>query len=130
MARQHLSDDLKRFIREQIQSVIRLEVLLLLHRSQPRSLTATEVANELGFESDAAQEQLSALESLGLLADSGTQESSYHYRPVNEALSSLADKLASAYSKQRVPILSLILSERPDRIRQFAEAFRLIRGKE
>lgn len=130
MGRQQISEDLKRFVREQIHSVFRLEVLLLLHRNQPNSLTAAEVANELGFEDDLAQEQLSALAGIGLLTQSDNEKSSYRYHPADESLGSLVDQLAVAYARQRVPILSLILAERPDRIRLFAEAFRLIRGND
>jgi hypothetical protein len=39
MARQHTSNELKNFVREQIHSVFGLEILLLLHRTQPASLT-------------------------------------------------------------------------------------------
>lgn len=127
MAKQYISEDLKKFIREQIQTVSRLEVLLLLHRSQSRSFTTAEVANELSFESDVACEQLAALATIGIFAQSEVDKSTYRYDPADEALHSMVDQLALAYSRQRVPIFSLILTEPADRIRLFAEAFRLIR---
>ena len=55
MAKQHISEGLKSFIKEKIQTVLRLEVLLLLHNQQPESFTAAEVAGELGFEKEDAQ---------------------------------------------------------------------------
>lgn len=130
MGRQYISDDLKAFIREQIQTVLRLEVLLLLHREQSKALTAADVALELGLESDVTQEQLRSLATLGLLAQSSTHDTKYSYHPANVALDSMVDELALTYSKRRVPVLSLILAERPDRIRLFAEAFRLIKGND
>ena len=51
MAKQHISQALKKFIKEKIQTVLRLETLLLLHHQQTRSFTVAEVENELGFES-------------------------------------------------------------------------------
>jgi hypothetical protein len=47
MARQYISNGLKAFIREQVQTVFRLEVLLPLHREQSRSFTAADVALEI-----------------------------------------------------------------------------------
>lgn len=127
MTRQHISDSLKEFIRDQIQTVFRLEVLLLLHRDQSRSFTAAEVADELCFETDIAQEQLSVLAALGLVLQSDNVEREYSYHPVDAARGSMVDQLAAGYSTQRVPILSVILAEHPDRTRLFAEAFRIIR---
>lgn len=125
MSGQSISQELKKFIKEQIHSVFSLEVLLLLHRMRSRSFTDSEIANELGIEIDVAQQQLSDLTSAHLLAPIDIATSKYIYQPV-EDLAFLVDQLAAAYSRQRVPILSLILAEHPDKIRGFAEAFRLI----
>jgi DNA-binding IclR family transcriptional regulator len=130
MAKPYISEDLKAFIKNQIRTVLRLEVLLLLHREQSRSFTPADVASELGFENDIAEEQLRSLAALGLLAQLNTNNARYSYHPVNIALGSMVAELAEAYSTRRVPILSLILKEPNDRIRLFAEAFRLIRGND
>ena len=127
MAKQYISEGLKVFIKEKIQTVLRLEVLLLLHHQQPRSFTAAEVANELGFEKDDLNGQLTALETIGVVVESNPDKHKYRYHPVNEALRSMVDQLAVGYSKQRVPILSVILADHPDRTRLFAEAFSIIR---
>ena len=127
MAKQHISEGLKTFIKERIQTVLRLEVLLLLHHQQPRSFTAAEVANELGFEKEETQDQLIALQAMGVVVESTPDKPKYSYRPINAKLRSLVEQLAVGYSKQRVPILSIILAGHPDRTRLFAEAFRIIR---
>ena len=129
MGRQHLSKELKKFIKEQIHSVVMLEVLLLLHRNQPRSFNASEVATELGIEEEVAEEQLSALVAIELISQSESNQN-YWYHPSDLAALGLVNDLAVAYSKQRIPVLSLILGEGPDRIRLFAEAFRLIKGND
>ena len=126
MTQQRISEDLKQFLREQIQTVFRMEVLLLLHRNRTRSFTAADVAHELGFDKDLAQQQLLKLVTLQLV-ESDTEQSSYRYGPANAALSSMVDQLAANYSRQRVPILSVILAKHPDRTRLFSEAFRMIR---
>lgn len=126
MAGQHISEDLKTFIKERMQTVLRLEVLLLLHLHRPKAFTAADLANELGVESEATTEELKALEANGLVARSERQK--FKYQPMDETLRSVIDELAMRYSKQRIPILSVMLSEHPDRPRRFAEAFRIIRG--
>lgn len=127
MAKQHISQGLKKFIKEKIQTVLRLEILLLLHHQQTRSFTVAEVANELGFEKEDVNGQLTALETIGVVVESNPDKHKYRYQPVNEALRSMVDQLAVGYSKQRVPILSVILAEHTDRTRLFAEAFGIIR---
>ena len=127
MTKQHISEDLKSFIKEKIQTVPRLEALLLLHNQQSRSFTVAEVANELGFENEAAKDQLTALEMIGVVVQSNTGQPNYRYHPLNATLRSMVEQLATGYSKQRVPILSVMLAEHPDRTRLFAEAFRIIR---
>ena len=128
MGRQYISNELKAFVKSQIQTVFRLEVLLLLHHEQSKAFTPADVALELGFERDMAQEPLTSLVTLGLLVQSNTHEAKYHYDPADVAMGSLIDQLALTYSKRPVPILSLILAEPADRTRLFAEAFRLIKG--
>jgi hypothetical protein len=125
MSRQNISQELKTFIKEQIQSVFSLEVLLLFHRERSRSFTSEEIANELGIEIDVVR-HVSELISANLLVATSAGNSKYSYAPANRELASLVDQLAVAYSRKRVPILSLILAEHPDKIRGFAEAFRLI----
>ena len=123
----HISEGLKLFIREKIQTVLRLEVLLLLHCQQTRAFTVAEVANELDLEKEAAREQLTALETVGVVTHSNTDKPSYRYEPLNASLRSMVEQLAAGYSRQRVPILTAILSKESDRTRAFAEAFRIIR---
>ena len=130
MARQqHISADLKKFIKEQIKTAPKLEVLLLLHRQPSRSLPVVEVANILDVETDTAHEQLTALQTLGLV-ESDPDKSRYWYHPVSSALNSMVDRLAIAYRKQRVCILSTILTEDPNKHKRFVEAFKLARSND
>jgi DNA-binding IclR family transcriptional regulator len=126
MTKQHISEGLKIFIREKIQTVLRLEVLLLLHYQQFRSFTVAEVANELNLEKEAARDQLTALEAVGVVQSNGDKPR-YRYDPVNASLRSMVEQLAVGYSRQRVSILSAILSKHSERTRLFAEAFQIIR---
>jgi hypothetical protein len=58
MAKQLICEELRRFIKDKIQTVLRLEILLLLHDQQSRSFNAAQIANELGFETEATQDLL------------------------------------------------------------------------
>lgn len=127
MTKQHISEGLKTFIREKIQTVLRLEVLLLLHQHQSRSFTVADVANSLNLEKEVARDQLTALEAVGVVVKSDPDKLKYKYEPLNASLRTMVEQLAVGYSKQRVPILSAILTKQPDRTRLFAEAFRIIR---
>lgn len=102
-------------------------MLLLLHHHQPKALSLAEVANELGFEDDTVGAQLAALEAIDLVTHSNSKQAKYKYHPSNAAVGTMVDQLAASYCRQRVPILSMILSEHPDRVRLFVEAFRMIR---
>lgn len=128
MLRQQISANLKKFIKEQIQTAPKLEVLLLFHRQQSLSLTAGQVANELGLYVDTANEHLTALQTLGLI-QSNADNTTYRYQPATAKLASMVDRLAIAYRKQRVCILSTILAEEPYKHRRFVEAFKLARSE-
>ena len=121
------SEELRIFIKDRIQTVLRLEVLLLLHDHQSRSFNAGEIADELGFDIEPMQDQLSALEAIGLAVQSTNGESRYRYQPADATLEAKVEQLAAAYSTQRVPILSVILADASERTRLFAEAFKIIR---
>lgn len=126
IAKHQISEELRSFIKDNIRTVLRLEVLLLLHDQQPKSFSAAEIAHELGFEIEATQDQLTALETLGLAIQSTTDESKYEYHPVNTTLGSTVDQLAAAYSTRRIPILTALFADNSHRPRLFAEAFKII----
>lgn len=125
--KQGISKGLKKFIREQIQTISRLEVLLVLHRHQPTALLVAELSNELGCDYLEVETELFELESLRLVVSSNTEPARYKYQPHDAVFGSIVNQLAANYDKHRVPILTIILSENPDRIRQFTEAFSIIR---
>lgn len=126
LAKPQISEELRTFIRDKIRTVLRLEILLLLHDQHPRSFSAAEIAHELGIEVEATQDELTALETFGLAIQSTADEFRYKYQPANARLRSTVEQLANAYSTQRVPILAVILADNSHRTRLFAEAFKII----
>ena len=102
-----ISARVKQLITEHVDSVMQLEVLLLLagQGGQPvRGWTATELAQQLRV--DAAW--------------------------VDTTLRSMAatvNELAAAYADRRVTVIGLIFAKPTDKLRSFADAFRLRKDK-
>jgi hypothetical protein len=128
MTRNQIPPDVREFVRRRIKSVFQLEVLLLLHRTRERVWTVKEVSQELGIDPEIVEAQVLSLVQLRLIQAGDTTPISYLYDPEDQNVEIIIEKLAVSYAKQRVGVFSLILSESNNRIRRFAEAFRLIRG--
>lgn len=116
--------DVGQFITEHINSVGQLEVLLLLRSSGDRAWTAVEISEALRTTSDMATEQLRELTARGIVSASEQSPTQYRYVPP-EAARSLIDRLAILYDERRVTVITLIYSKPTDKVRTFADAFRL-----
>lgn len=123
--------DVRSLILGRIESVVQLELLLLLHRDATTSWTTDEVARELRIEPAWAAAQLNHLRQQGLLGvgsdASGTEI--YRYDPASPALRGAVDGLARAYVDRRVTVIAMIYAPPTDTLRSFADAFRLRKDK-
>jgi len=128
MTRQQISKDVKDFVTGYIRSVFHLEVLLLLHGAREKWWVPTEVSQQLGIEIETANTQLLWLTEMGLLRQRDKEHVSFIYNPKTEELKLIIDRLAKAYSEQRVAVFSLILKRPDDRMQRFAEAFKVTRS--
>jgi hypothetical protein len=108
-----------------VDSIEKLEVLLLLRARTERQWTASEVALELRITEVSAAARLEDLASSGLLVgDQGTPVA-YRYSPVSsEDVRSIAE-LAAVYAERRVSVITFIFSKPQARVRGFADAFLL-----
>lgn len=120
-----LTQEVKRFINEHINSVFQVEVLLLLHSQKEKAWSAEAVDRELGIGLEEAQIQLDDLCSRGLFATEEGHPSTCRYSPASDQLDQAVSALAKAYSERRVNVLSSIFSKPVDKVRLFAEAFRI-----
>jgi hypothetical protein len=118
--------ELKRFLDEHIESLGALETLLLLRNGRERDWEVAEVAKELYITTNMCALQLADLTRRGLVvaAPDGTR---YRYGPVDAARDQLIGDLAAVYTQRRVTVITLIYSKPQDRVRTFADAFRLRR---
>ena len=102
-----------------------LEILLLLHQHPGRAWTAETVARELRISALSAGDRLEDLTRAAILSrvEGGTAE--YGYAPASPKLEEAVSGLATAYAERRVTVINLIFSKPVDKIRTFADAFRL-----
>lgn len=125
-------------IAEHIDSVVRLEVLLLLARDPGLSHGAEDLARELRIDPRWAATEARELVSRGLASQAvGPGEPRFVYAPRTGALAEAVSDLAQAYAQRRVAIVAAIYRAPeeggPDPVQSFADAFdlrrRVPRGK-
>ena len=136
-ARDDCPPNVRAFVAAHIDSVVQLEVLLLLFGSPDHARTAEEIARELRIDPAWVQSQLEQLCTRGLLnCEDSTSSPAYQYKPRTAELQDAVAGLAKAYNDRRVTVISLIYSKPPapppatepsgsDPLKSFADAFRL-----
>ncbi len=126
---QGIPDDVRRFLGEHIHSVEQLEVLIWLLEHPAQSWTGKAVARELRIDPVSAVSRLEDLAARGLAAASRDADS-FIYKPADGERDRLVRNLARLYADRRVTIINLIFSKPVDRVRSFADAFRIRDEKE
>jgi len=129
VAEEGISPEVKSFITQHIDSVVQLEILLLLHARREQAFNADEISRELRVDRAWVEGQLSNLCGRGLLNCSDQTPPLYQYAPRDNKLSAAVDALAREYAQRRVTVISLIFSKPVDKIQAFADAFRIRKDK-
>ena len=130
MSDEGIVQEVRAFIAEHIDSVLQLELLLLLQKKRDRDFDAAGVVQELRIDPAWAAGQLEALCSAGILACvEAVGVRRYHYAPKTPELDAAVQKLDQAYTDRRVSVISLIFSKPTDKLRSFADAFRVRKDK-
>ncbi|MDZ4779106.1 MAG: hypothetical protein SGJ19_02505 [Planctomycetia bacterium] len=120
-----IPDDIRRFVHESFDSVVKLEILLLLRSTPGRAFTSDDVAGALQASRDMMHTPLRELAGRGLLRPDDANPSAYCYAPVDETLQAKVDAVAELYRVRRAAMVSLIYSQPVDRMQSFADAFKL-----
>jgi hypothetical protein len=108
-----------------IDSIEKLEVLLLLRARVEREWTASETALELRITESSAAARLADLTASGMLVDDGGEPARYRYSPTrSEDVRSVAE-MATAYAERRVSVITFIFTKPEQRMQGFADAFLL-----
>lgn len=125
-----LSPRVQRFLTTHIDSIEKLEVLLLLRARAERAWTAPAVALELRITEASAARRLAELKTGGLLLQDGVAEDAYRFSPGRSEDVQATAELATTYAARRVSVISFIFSRPMDRVRGFADAFVLKKDKD
>jgi len=120
----------QRFISTHIDSIEKLEVLLLMRARADREWTARDVSQELRITEASAAARLQDLTARRLLVEKGSSPLSYRFGPASSDDAQDVAELQETYSTRRVSVISFIFSRPLDRVRGFADAFRLKRDKD
>lgn len=119
----------QRFIATHIDSIEKLEVLLLLRTRADRDWSARDVSQELRITEFSAVARLDDLTARRLLVKAAGS-TSYRYHPASTEDQLDVGELQATYSSHRVSVISFIFSKPLDKVRGFADAFRLKRDKD
>jgi hypothetical protein len=125
-----LPEVVRRFIVDHVDSVEQLEILLLLHQHPGRTWDAEAVARELRISALSAGDRLEDMRRVGLLVRVEGRPGGFRYAPETPGLEDAVSGLATAYAERRVTVINLIFSKPVDKIRTFADAFRLRKGED
>jgi predicted transcriptional regulator len=122
----------KQLITEHVDSVMQLEVLLLLAGQAgqaARVWTAAELAQHMRVDAAWVESTLRGMTGKGLVAvtdaSGGGGVPQFRYEPRTAELGAAVNELAEAYADRRVTVISLIFAKPTDKLRSFADAFRL-----
>lgn len=120
----------QRFISTHIDSIEKLEVLLLMRARADREWNARDVSMELRITEASAAARLQDLTARRLLVAQEGPPLSYRYRPPSSEDDQAVAELQETYNTRRVSVISFIFSKPLDKVRGFADAFRLKREKD
>ena len=117
--------DLLHFIRECIDRLETLDVLLLLQATPARTWTVSQVSDEMRSSPLAAE---TALETLALRGLVEKRDNVFAFHPRDAQLLDKTTRLAAFYREKRTAVITAIFSRPNDAVRGFAEAFRFKKG--
>ena len=115
-----IPQDVTHFIRECIDRLETLDVLLLVQSARTRAWTVRQVSDEMRSSPLAVESALQTLHSRGLLEK---DEDAFVFRPRSAELDEKTSRLAACYREKRMAVITTIFSRPNEAIRSFAEAF-------
>jgi predicted transcriptional regulator len=121
----HISEEVLSFLSAYIDSVFRLDILLLLMSQPERWLSTEDVARELRLFPEPVARELQVLTEHGLIEGATEPQPTFRYRPSSTELDRIARLLERTYAERRTTVITLIYSRPNDKLRGFADAFKL-----
>ena len=130
MTEKPLPDAVRNLILSKIASVWQLEILLHLHAARPRFVRVSELGHALRIDDEPLLEQLRELHSRGLVVSQPEPAAAWAYNAASPEQDQAVTELAGTYRNRPVSVISLIYSRPAEKIKTFADAFRLRQEKE
>jgi DNA-binding transcriptional ArsR family regulator len=118
-----LDEDLQSFVRATIRTVWSLELLILMRAYPARKWIEGALVRELRASHTSVAQALAAFETAGLVRRD--QDGTISYAPATPVLEEICDRLERAYRERPVAVINVIMSAPDERLRTFADAFRL-----
>lgn len=125
MTQSGLSEGVRRFIGQYVDSAELLEILLHLHRAPEQRFAAEELSSIVYTVPAAALMRLEELVAKGFASSDGGANPTYRYAPASPALAGQVDELAAAYGENRVAVTQLIFQKPKSDAQTMADAFRI-----
>jgi len=116
------------FVRATIRSISALELVIYLRGQRQRGFSIGELVRELRSSELAIGQALEQLMRVDLVM--GGSESGYRYQQSSKQLDALCQQLETEYARKPVKVIGAILEAPDEKLRIFADAFRLSGKKE
>ena len=111
-----------------VDSLVGLEILLLLFREQGRGWTSQQAAEQLRIPVAGARRELDLMVSRDLArtrVDGAGSEPVFQFDPADDDRAEAVHRIADAYGSRRIALINHVASQALNRIRSIADAFRL-----
>jgi DNA-binding IclR family transcriptional regulator len=122
-----LSPDLQRFIARHIESVEKLELLLLFYRERTRAWQPAEIFQQIQSSPASINQKIDALIAEGFVA---REKSGLRFQPRSAALEAQVAALEDVYRRSRIKVIESIFSKTTEELRAFSDAFKLRKENE
>jgi hypothetical protein len=119
------SEELERFLAEEIQSLEQLEILLLLSADVHKWWTARGVYDVVKSSPNSVEDRLKEFSKRGMLKTESGIETRYQFALSDPSFLGIINELREAYKARSVKVVQAIYSKPPDPMSEFAKAFRI-----
>src|SRR5947208_1892177 len=116
-------EEILRFVSANVKSIWALELLLMMRRQSARAWRTEDLVTELRASIVVVREALASLGGTGLVA--ADEDGLFCYRPASDQLDSFVESTQGLYSSKPLTIINAIASAPNEKLRIFADAFRL-----
>ena len=127
---ENVPENVRALIVGHLDSVLEVEILLLLYHSRPKAWSADELVQRLRIDAVWAESQLAKLCAQGLVRCDAGPATTYTYAPQSAELEASVAALERAYADRRVSVIEVIFAKPLEKIRSFADAFRVRKDRD